>query len=258
MNTPPPKPPKEFVLQPQRPWRDGGCASNASAPPPANLVPYIPLPQAGILFDGSYAGVTGQPPPHLNRSALALWWTIKDLIDHDRCYFWTVTAINRVPDSWFGNMHSMFMKHMRDAARAGKLPRGWGGVRVFEPHPGGHGLHSHLVLKCRMNVNVVRECAKRAGLGRVHVSPKPVTMGMGHYLCKYLMKGSEMAGVRRWACVGNHDGVMKNDIVFSGTRAKRIKELAAQYRFAGMHRYAAFLKACQQYEIEKREAMHET
>jgi len=194
---------------------------------------------------------------NLNRSALALWWTIKDLIDHDRCYFWTVTAINRVPDSWFGNMHSKFMKEMNHACARGDLPRGWGGVRVFEPHPGGHGLHSHLVLKCRMDVNVVRACAKRAGLGRVHVSPKAVTMGMGHYLCKYLMKGSEMAGVRRWACVGNHDGVKARDMLFTGTRAARIKVLAAQNRQQGMHRYVAFLRACQQYEDEKQRAMRE-
>jgi len=236
---------------------EDGVGRRVAATPPPYLVPNIPMPQQWDLSK-SYDGVTDltKPPHNLNRSALAFWYSLLDLVQHDTCYFWTLTAKEFVPDSWFGNMHSAFMKYMRDAAREGTIHEWWGGVRVFEPHPGGHGLHSHLVLRNRMPWSVVKACAEKAGLGRLNVHPDKVELPLIRYLCKYLMKsGSNMSGVRRWATVGTYEGVGKRDVIYSGKRADRIKELAFHNRMQGRHRFVAYQMACAQYREEEKDVM---
>ena len=47
------------------------------------------------------------------------------------------------------------------------------GLRVFELHPGGHGLHVHLITNQFIDVNRARELATQAGWGRIHVIPMP-------------------------------------------------------------------------------------
>jgi len=236
---------------------EDGVVRRVAARPPPYLVPNIPIAREWDMSK-SYDGVTDlkKPPHNLNRSALAFWYSLIDLVEHDTCYFWTVTAKTLVPDSWFGNMHALFIREMHNASRRGEIHEWWGGLRVFEPHPGGHGLHSHLVLRNRMPWKVVKSCAEKAGLGRVNVHPQRVELPLVRYLCKYLMKGGkEMAGVRRWRCVGTYEGCKKNDIVFSGTRADRIKQLAAINRVKGMHRFPAYNLAVQQYEQETKDAL---
>ncbi len=243
--------------------QDGVLRRVATQTPPASLDTYIPILQLqqGVKLLGapkrSYDGVTSAPPPHwCNRSAKALWWSVQDLIENDTCYFWTVTAKSRVPDSWFGNMFNKFNVNMHHASRDGKLIQ-YAGLRVFEPHPNGHGLHAHLVLRNRLPHSVVADCATRAGLGFVFVRSKACDMGTASYLCKYLMKDKTMLNVRRWACIGDFDGVKKNEIINTGTRATRIKILQGYYRATGWHRYAAYLRAIVEIEEEDRNALGE-
>jgi len=240
--------------------QDGVSRRVAARPPPLPCLIH-PNPRESGEWDFSKSSDGGtdvaKPPVNLNRSAAAFWWSVLDLLQHDTCYFWTVTMKERQPDSYFGNMHGRFMRNMGHAAASGRIHEWWGGVRVFEPHPGGHGLHSHLILRNRMPWEVVKDCAELAGLGRVNVHPKKVELPLVRYLCKYLTKSAkEMSGVRRWACVGTYDGVGKRDVVFSGTRADRIKVLAQANRVRGMHRYVAFRIACMQYEEECRDALY--
>lgn len=238
--------------------QDGVVRRVAPNPPPFPCLNHPNAPQSGPWDFTARSGTDGgtKCPVHYNRSQSALFWSLKDLIENDTCYLWTVTARSLVPDSWFGNMHSRFMKNMNHAARDGKIHEWWGGVRVFEPHPGGHGLHSHLVLKNRMPWRVVEACAHKAGLGRINVHNDPVGIGAIYYLAEYLGKSAkEMSGVRRWACVGTYDGVGKRDVVFSGSRIDRIKALAEGYRLAGRHRYAAYRFAVMQVQEEERDAL---
>lgn len=84
---------------------------------------------------------------------------------------------------------------------------GFFGVRVFEMHPGGHGMHVHLVTSKRFDVSAVRVITTRAGFGRIHV--KSIPSCHASYIAKYLSKqrksDSETTlprGVRSWAIVG--------------------------------------------------------
>lgn len=161
------------------------------------------------------------PPTGLNRSGIACWWSIMRLIEtysekEIPCFLWTITTSTPLPDSYYGNMHSTLMSKMRDSARSGELDS-WGGVRVIEPHPGGHGLHFHWVMHGFMQVQVIRRLATASGFGRIDVSPDPVSNKVASYMAKYLVKSrkgsTDVFGVRRWACIGDYDGVKTNDIV---------------------------------------------
>jgi hypothetical protein len=159
------------------------------------------------------------------------------------------------PDEWFGSMHRTLVAHVGNCAKRQTIsaptgrafPRNWGGVRVFEEHPGGHGLHAHWVLRGRMDWYLVQRCALRAGFGKiVHVNPRPVTPKVAHYLANYLTKNGKLHGVRSWANIGTYDGIGKRDIVITSKRIERIKALQAYFRGIGKHRYAAYLLALQE------------
>lgn len=77
------------------------------------------------------------------------------------------------------------------------------GVRVYELHPGGHGLHVHLVTGRRFDVGAVRAVVDRLGWGRLDV--KRVPWKRRHYVAKYVTKAAragELAGRRLWATLG--------------------------------------------------------
>jgi len=186
--------------------------------------------------------------PLLPRSALACYWSMDRLIrTSDACYLWTVTCASVVPDTWFGNMHRSFVRNLGNASQKGLIPQSWGGVRVFEPHPLGHGLHSHILFRGRMVWAQVQRCATQAGLGRVHIScdkhgrARKVTQRDAHYLCKYLTKEDvKLVGVRRWACIGGFEGITKNSISYDSDRIRKIKFWQAYWRSQGKHRLVAY------------------
>lgn len=77
------------------------------------------------------------------------------------------------------------------------------GVRVFEPHPKGHGLHVHAVVSGWFPVDLVRYYAERHGWGRIHVCK--IEKGVGVYIAKYLNKSKrneEWKGIRLWGAFG--------------------------------------------------------
>jgi hypothetical protein len=79
---------------------------------------------------------------------------------------------------------------------------GFWGIRVYELHPGGHGLHVHLVTSGWFNVNAVRVIVERLGWGRVNVR---LMNGGISYVAKYLHKASRsgvLKGLRLWDIVG--------------------------------------------------------
>lgn len=180
---------------------------------------------------------------------MACWFSIMALLrDHSPCYLWTVTHPERdaIPDSWFSRAHGNFLRNVDHAAKQHYFRKDWGGVRVYEPHPSGHGLHSHLVLKGYMEWYKMAECAKHAGLGRINVHPDPCGQGTAAYLAKYLTKSVKPIGVRAWACVGDYRGEYCKDITFESERITHVKRLAAEYRRQGFSNYLAFRMALQQ------------
>lgn len=77
------------------------------------------------------------------------------------------------------------------------------GVRVFEPHPGGHGLHVHVITGSYCPVFVVRDLCDRHGWGRCHVCRIP--KDQAGYVAKYVHKSKRLktwSGIRLWASFG--------------------------------------------------------
>ena len=75
------------------------------------------------------------------------------------------------------------------------------GIRVFEPHPGGHGLHVHAVVSGFYDVNAVRKIASAHGWGRINVVP----VHDPEYVAKYLSKSRrppDWRGIRLWSAFG--------------------------------------------------------
>lgn len=103
-----------------------------------------------------------------------------------------------------------------------------GGIRVFEPHPGGHGLHVHVLLNRRVNVHQVKRLTRKHGLGRDDVQDK-VGRDAAQYLCKYLWKGGPTVspGVRRWASFGAVRKVRVKNVHVDSSEAEHMRILTA-------------------------------
>ena len=97
-------------------------------------------------------------------------------------YMWTLTFKDTMPDWRYPVAYDMFMTELQN--RHGKLIQG---LRVIEVHPGGHGLHYHLLVQMRVGVRLVRQIGKKYGIGRVHVT-RCNNRDQGKYLAKYLGK----------------------------------------------------------------------
>jgi len=78
-------------------------------------------------------------------------------------------------------------------------------VRVFEVHPGGHGIHIHFITPDFHHVNRVRPLATRAGFGRIDV--QRITASRASYVLKYINKAiygrtEALKGAQRWRAIG--------------------------------------------------------
>ena len=128
------------------------------------------------------------------------------LADGPWAYLWTFTTEDKIELPVLADRWNQFRRwFQRTGGRC---------VRVFEPHPGGHGWHVHFLTNGRWDVNEVRLKAEAAGFGRIHV--KRVPRARADYIAKYVGKrlrnGGSPLGARMWACVG-----------FEGTSAKHVR-----------------------------------
>jgi len=181
------------------------------------------------------------PPNGLNRSGIACWWSILNLITDATaagipCFMWTLTFAKTYPDSWCGNMHATLVRYLANDSKNGLCGvHGFGGVRVTEVHPGGHGIHFHWIIRGKLPLHLVRRRAKQCGFGHVFIARdscnrfRRIDTGAAGYVCKYLTKGDTLAGVRKWACIGNYDGTKTRDIEFD-SQSNRV--FRAAYRTA--------------------------
>ena len=109
-----------------------------------------------------------------------------------------------------------------------KRSLGFSGVRVFELHPNGHGLHIHVFTADWQDVNEVRSIAHRFGFGRLHVEKWNISDSMkaAQYMCKYVCKdvdnwrGWNCKGMRWWATFGLGDKVRVKDVSVDSARRK--------------------------------------
>jgi hypothetical protein len=143
----------------------------------------------------------------LRKTRWAVRLSIKTLLgDGPWAYLWTFTTEEKIELPVLADRWNQFRRWFQRI--------GGQCVRVFEPHPGGHGWHVHFVTAERWDVNEVRPKAEAARFGRIHV--KRVPSGRAGYIAKYVGKNfgdkDQRRGARMWACVG-----------FAGTSAKHVR-----------------------------------
>ena len=119
-------------------------------------------------------------------------------------YFWTVTFREARHDWVQSERFTAFLAHLKR-----HLDSDIGGVKVAELHPGGHGVHFHLLVNRRISVHVVRRVGRVYGIGRIQVKVADQNAGAAtEYLAKYMCKGGDRPhcesgrNMRRWAAFG--------------------------------------------------------
>lgn len=142
-----------------------------------------------------------------SKTQAAFILSVKKLFEENtRCYFWTFTFREVMPDWYYPRSWDVFIKSLN--AVYGNMIQG---LRVLEVHPGGHGLHYHAIINKRVAVQIVRRFAARVGMGIVQVDT--ATEESAFYLAKYLCKSNPLwAGMRRWGTIGGFRQVKKNNI----------------------------------------------
>lgn len=148
------------------------------------------------------------------RSKVALESNVQMLFENEkRVYFWTFTLPSKMHPS---EATVLWRPLCRDLVRN----LGMSGVRVFELHPSGHGLHVHLACNQSVWVGNVRVLAKKHGFGRIHVEEFGQYGDCAGYMGKYFSKqakywqGYKLVGIRWWSTFGKpFDKIRVKDVV---------------------------------------------
>lgn len=117
----------------------------------------------------------------------------------ENLYLWTFTFVEVISVEDARRRWSAFLNKLRMRKRY----RQFQGLRVFQLHPGGHGLHIHVVTGEYLRINDARGLWMTVGGGRIHV--KPIAASRANYLSRYLKKQGRpecFRGVRMWDAFG--------------------------------------------------------
>jgi hypothetical protein len=149
----------------------------------------------------------------MTRSEVAADLSLVELVkDKPFCFLWTFTFTEATSAKDAGRCWNKLLLY---AAR-NKIK--FKGLKVYEKHPGGHGIHIHMVTPEYYNVNDIRPLAEAAGFGRIHA--KRISSSRAGYVLKYVRKGLRkgiegLEGVRKWSVFGDARewATRKKDIV---------------------------------------------
>ena len=141
------------------------------------------------------------------RSKVAFRWSVQALFAlGERPYFWTFTTKEVVSVERARAMWNKLVKSLWNYGHDPKTgDRTIFGLRVFELHPGGHGVHVHALLNRRLHIHAIRRRCQKFGFGWIHVvrvRSEEHAVVVGDYLAKYLVPESRpgcLKGVRLWA-----------------------------------------------------------
>lgn len=144
-----------------------------------------------------------------SRSQMAFRFACQKLFeisDDQRPYFWTFTfreklAVKTAIARWSEFVRSLWKMGQHLHTKEQTII----GLRVFELHPGGHGLHIHALLNRRVDIRMIRRRAERYGFFWIQVKRCNEGEGMADYLGKYLSKQNrpeDLKGVRLWQAIG--------------------------------------------------------
>lgn len=199
-------------------------------------------------------------PEFATRSAFACWWSIIRLVEQNPgdCFLWTLTFKEVWPDNYCSNMHANLLLAIKNEERSGRWPSDWGGVKVVEEHPGGHGLHFHWVIKGRIPIEKLLVLSRRAGFGRINVHPDPCGLAVAGYLAKYLTKNDKIHGLKSWSCIGHYDGVKCKDLEYLQPSKVVFRQAYQEAISSGKTRGMAFIHAKKvQHDYIHNESHHE-
>jgi hypothetical protein len=121
---------------------------------------------------------------------------------------WTFTFKDVIAVSEGRRRWSKFLKRLRNHKRY----HAFNGLRVFELHPGGHGLHIHVLTSCSLWIKDVLQLWQACGGGRVGVLP--IAADRTGYLGKYLRKQGRsecFKGVAMWRSFGGFPALKIKD-----------------------------------------------
>lgn len=150
---------------------------------------------------------------------------------HGNLYLWTFTFAEVIDVAEGRRRWSEFLRALRKE-RKNRGQAKLKGLRVFELHPGGHGLHIHVATGCFMHVNQVRRLWFSVGGGRIHV--KPIAPQRASDLSKYLRKQGRpecFKGARMWAAFGGADHTRVKDITIESNWTRTYAALCASLGF---------------------------
>jgi hypothetical protein len=134
------------------------------------------------------------------KSYQAFKWSIDKIAalakaEGKQVYLWTFTFSEALDVKEARKLWTLFAREM-------VVNLNFRAVRVFELHPGGHGLHIHAVACGRVPVRLVRQLSRKHKFGRIHVG---LVRENAYYIGKYLSKSNRapcLRGARLWQTVG--------------------------------------------------------
>jgi len=156
----------------------------------------------------------------MKKSHCAFQFTVNRFFESfGKGYLWTLTWKSCMPDFRYALLYDQFMKELNH--RHGGLIYG---IRVVEAHPGGHGLHYHMIVNLLIGVRLVRAIGKKYGIGRVQVTP--CNRDGAYYIGKYLSKENDLSkGTRRWGTIGGFKPTRVRDIEIDSTFHRNMKKV---------------------------------
>jgi len=186
----------------------------------------------------------------MTRSKMALRFAVRALFSKsERPYFWTFTTRECVAVTVALEMWNRLQKSLYEY---GKHPKTGEqtiiGLRCFELHPGGHGVHVHCLLNRRLNIHAVRRRCRQFGFGWIHVvrvRNEDQADKIADYMGKYMSKEERpecFKGRRLWAAIGKWGATRCKDIeieseFIAAYRARRLV-IAAEAAVARIERRA--------------------
>lgn len=184
----------------------------------------------------------------LTRSKAAFHHSVETFFRHvsegkHKAYLWTFTfeKVISVKEAF-----QMWNKFAKSLWKYGLHPKTGEstifGLRVAELHPGGHGVHFHVLVNRRIPIQAVRRRAEQFGMFWIDVQRAYSTDGsLGWYLAKYLAKGDRppcFKGRRLWQAFGQWGQTRCKDIEvrseFCAAFKARRELLNAERRIAEM------------------------
>jgi len=153
------------------------------------------------------------------KASFAFEETLLGIARRGSLFFWTLTFREVMTDTRIGSAYRYFQDDIINLFY-GNIA----GVRVFEVHPGGHGLHVHFVVNRFIPKRLVDALSRKHGLGWTFV--RPAKAEVVPYLSKYLRKtGPKLSpGVRRWAAFGTAHRYRVRDVIVETPEAAYVKD----------------------------------